>query len=232
MQKFFSTRQKGKLPPSLSLNGTYDVTGAILEAIFLISPCLNIWQVATTYPVLRDLLGFPGSFDYIAHTATVYFNRTNMQMVINAPLKPWLECAPEGHDVFMEATDTSPPISYNALPAAVEQSNWIIIVHGALDFVFIAQGTLLTIQSMAWGVSEVYSQGFNAEPSDPLFVPHHAEGPQSSLAGAGVMGTYRMERGLTYAGMFLAGHMALQYGPAASYRLVEFLLGRIDNLLS
>lgn len=89
-----------------------------------------------------------------------------------------------------------------------------------------AQGTLLTIQNMTWHGS----QGFTAEPSDPLFVPYHSEGPVTSMGGSGVMGKYRTERGLTYAELFLTGHMGPQYSPAASYRLVELMLGRIDDL--
>ncbi|OJD16585.1 hypothetical protein AJ78_03276 [Emergomyces pasteurianus Ep9510] len=71
---------KRKLPPPRSSNGTCGVADAILEAIFLINPCFNVYQVAATCPVLRDLLGFSGSFDHVTDTVNIYFNRINVQM--------------------------------------------------------------------------------------------------------------------------------------------------------
>ncbi|OAT03426.1 carboxypeptidase 4 [Blastomyces gilchristii SLH14081] len=204
----------------------FDVQGTLIY-----DPSINVDEImvsATTCPVLWDPLGFPGSFQYVPDGAQIYFNRSDVQQAINAPLTSWSECSRGSDPVFINGTDTSPPPSYSVLPSVIEQSKRTIIAHGDLDFILMAQGTLLTIQNMTWHGS----QGFTAEPTDPLFVPYHTGDPVSSLAGAGVMGKHRTERGLTYAELFLTGHMGPQYSPAASYRLVEYLLGRIDDLSS
>ena len=82
------------------------------------------------------------------------------------------------------------------------------------------------IQNMTWNGA----QGFQSPPSDPFFVPYHSELSDSTLAGAGVFGTTHTERGLTFVTVNLSGHMVPQYAPAAAYRQLEFLLGRIDSL--
>lgn len=61
-------------------------------------------------------------------------------------------------------------------------------------------------------------------------MPYHQEVSQGTLAGAGVMGQYHTERGLTLVTVELSGHMVPQYAPSASYRHVEYLLGRIPSL--
>lgn len=43
-------------------------------------------------------------------------------------------------------------------------------------------------------------------------------------------GKWHTERGLTFSTVELSGHMIPQYAPTAAYRLLEFLLGRIDDL--
>ena len=82
------------------------------------------------------------------------------------------------------------------------------------------------IQNMTWGGK----QGFQTKPSDDFFVPYHSELSPSTLAGAGVYGTTHTERGLTFVTVSLSGHMIPQYAPAAAYRQLEFLLGRIPSL--
>lgn len=48
----------------------------ITDAAMLVNPCWDIYQVATTCPLLWDVLGFPGSFGYQPPGADIYFNRT------------------------------------------------------------------------------------------------------------------------------------------------------------
>ena len=114
-----------------------------------------------------------------------------------------------------------------------------------LDYILIANGTLLMIQNMTWNGA----QGFQTKPSDEFFVPYHSESSLSSLGGAGVFGTTHTERGLTFVTVDLSGHskpsiplqhkgsrvlittpVVPQYAPSAAYRQLEFLLGRIDSL--
>jgi carboxypeptidase D len=84
------------------------------------------------------------------------------------------------------------------------------------------------IQNLTWGGM----QGFQTKPTGPFYVPYHDDPNPSTLAGSGVMGTTHTERGLTWVGVDLSGHMVPQYAPTAAYRHVEFLLGRIDSLES
>lgn len=138
----------------------------------------------------------------------------------------WAECS--DIDVFVDGIDNSMPSSYSALPQVIDATKNVIIAHGALDFVLIANGTLLTIQNMTWGGK----LGFQSRPTEPLFVPIHDDPEESSWAGSGVMGTVHTERGLTYAAVDLSGHMIPQFAPSVAYRQLEFLLGRVSSLSS
>lgn len=88
-------------------------------------------------------------------------------------------------------------------------------------------------------------QGFQEQPTSPMYVPYHpglAEvlhdifyqpipAPKvTNVAGAGLLGVTHHERGLTFANVDHAGHEIPQYVPGAAYRMLEFLLGRIDSL--
>ncbi|KAL9610870.1 MAG: hypothetical protein Q9167_004444 [Letrouitia subvulpina] len=228
-------------PPNSSADGCevfYDIFGAVS----LINPCFDIYQIATTCPLLWDVLGFPGSFDYLPEGAEIYFNRSDVQAAINAPIGPWAECS---SGVLEE--DDSPPSGLSVLPGVIERLDRTIISHGALDMILIANGTLLMIQNMTWGGL----QGFQEKPTEDFFVPYHSEVSLSTLAGAGVFGTTHTERGLTWVEVALTGHSEFthsllshngsasdlgkptvvpQYAPSAAYRQLEFLLGRIDSL--
>jgi carboxypeptidase D len=206
-----------------------DVFDDIFYAASALNPCFDIYQIATTCPLLWDVLGFPGSFDYLPAGAEIYFNRSDVKAAINAPVDTdWNECT--NVDVFINGTDNSPPSGAygGVLPGVIERSKRTIIAHAALDMVLIANGTMLMIQNMTWGGK----QGFQTKPTEPFFVPYHDEVSASTLAGSGVMGTTHTERGLTWVGVDLSGHMVPQYAPSAAYRHLEFLLGRIDSLSS
>ena len=212
-------------PPNTSSPGC-DLWTDIYYAASAINPCFDIYQIATTCPLLWDVLGFPGSFDYVPAGATVYFNRSDVQAAIHAPLgTDWTECTPT--EVFVNGTDTSPPSGLSpVLPSVIERTNNVILAHGLLDYILISNGTLLMIQNLTWNGA----QGFQARPKDEFFVPYHSESSPSTLAGAGVFGTTHTERGLTFVEVSLSGHMVPQYAPSAAYRQVEFLLGRVGSL--
>lgn len=206
--------------------GSCDVFDTIYNEVFYVNPCWDIYQVATTCPMLWDVLGFPGSVTYQPEGASIYFNRSDVQAAINAPLIEWEECT--STDVFVNNTDNSPPSGVSVLPGVIERSKRTIIGHGALDMVLISNGTLLMIQNMTWNGA----QGFTTKPSDPFYVPYHNDPSESTVAAAGVFGTTHTERGLTWVSIDLSGHMVPQYAPSASYRHLEFLLGRVDSLSS
>lgn len=208
-------------PTSNETTDTCDLWDDILNAVSLINPCFDIYEITTTCPLLWDVLGFPGSFDYLPTGAEIYFNRTDVQQAINAPLMSWQECSPGVLD-----TDNSPPSGLSVLPSVIERLNRTIIGHGALDYILIANGTLLMIQNMTWNGA----QGFQSPPTDDFYVPYHTLQDPATLAGAGVFGTTTTERGLTFVYTELSGHMIPQYAPSAAYRQLEFLLGRIGSL--
>jgi carboxypeptidase D len=164
----------------------------------LINPCWDVYQVATTCPLLWDVLGFPGSFDYLPEGASIYFNRTEVQKAINAPVQEWSECS---NGVLED--DTSPPSGLSVLPRVIEKNNRTIIGHGMLDFILLANGTLMTIQNMTWNGA----QGFSCYPENDFFVPYHEELNLGSLGGAGNFGKWHTERGLTFVTIELSGHM-------------------------
>ena len=122
--------------------------------------------------------------------------------------------------------DSSPPPAQSVLASVIERTQNVIIAHGALDVIRIANGTLLAIQNMTWGGK----LGFQTPPVEPFFVPYHVEPSPATMGASGVLGTAHTERGLTYVGVDLCGHMVPQYQPTAAFRHVEFLLGRVDSL--
>ena len=184
-------------PPNANAPGC-DLWDDIYSAAVEVNPCYDVYQILTTCPVLWDVLGFPGSFDYSPAGASIYFNRSDVQAAINAPPTNWQECA----DHVFVGRDQSPPSGLSILPSVIERTKKTIIGHGLLDYILIANGTLLMIQNMTWNGA----QGFQQKPSDEFFVPYHIDYSESTLAGAGVLGTTHTERGLTFVEVSLSGH--------------------------
>lgn len=125
----------GPLPSKLPGTGRHgyvtedcDIFDLIYNEVFWVNPCWDIYQVATTCPVLWDVLGFPGSFDYLPAGASIYFNRTDVQKAINAPPTDWAECT--NTDVFVNNTDNSLPSGISVLPGVIERSKRTVIGHG------------------------------------------------------------------------------------------------------
>jgi carboxypeptidase D len=218
----------GPLPEAPNVNADVvgcDLWGDIYFAASQANPCFNYYQVATTCPILWDVMGFPGSFDYVPVGAEVYFNRTDVQMAVNAPIQAWYECTPR--QVFVNGIDTSTPSALSVLPSVIDRADRTVIGHGLLDYVLIYNGTLLAVQNMTFGGS----QGFSSPLTDDFIVPNLSpELSLSSLAASGVMGKYHTEKKLTVVTINIAGHMVPQYAPSAAYRQLEFLLGRIPDL--
>lgn len=192
----------------------------VLKTYYMLT-CYLVYQTATTCPLLWDNLGFPGSFEYLPAGTDVYFNRTDVQQAINAPVQEWNECS----NGVLE-TDTSLPSGLSVLPRVIEKAKRTVIGHGSLDFILLYNGTLMMIQNMTWNGQ----QGFQEAPSTPFYVPYHSGTSAETLAGSGVFGTTHTERGLTWVETWLSGHMVPQYAPSAAFRQLEFLLGRIPSL--
>jgi len=222
------------LPSPPQLNGPTsecDVFNHIFDAALLVNPCWDVYQLFTTCPLLWDVLGFPGTLYYVAQGTEVYFDRPEVKAAINAPQIPWAECSGPVYNTSsansIEA-DNNLYSGLTVLPYVIENSKRTVIGHGDIDYVLLQNGTLLTIQNMTWNGQ----QGFQKPITEDFFVPYHDEVQLSTLAAAGNMGKTHTERGLTYVSIKLSGHMVPQYQPSASYRHLEFLLGRIDSLES
>jgi len=225
----------GPMPSPPGLNGASpecQVWENIFNAALLVNPCWDVYQIATTCPLLFDPLGFPGTIFYQSKGSEVYFDRADVKAAIHAPNVSWSECASK--PVYNTSNGQSIEATANlfsgltVLPSVIERSKRTVIGHGNIDDVLLMNGTLLTIQNMTWNGA----QGFQAPVTDDFYVPYHTDYQLSTLAGAGVMGKTHTERGLTFVEIYLSGHMVPQYQPSASYRHLEFLLGRVDSLTS
>ncbi|MCJ1386486.1 hypothetical protein MMC17_009612 [Xylographa soralifera] len=227
---------KGKLPtaPQAFGNGC-DVFDDFTTAAAYVNPCYNVYHILDFCPYLWDELGFPS----YAGGPNNYFNRSDVQKVIHAPPTDFSICG-GGPNLFPKG-DQSVPSGLGPLPSVIDRTNNVLMGHGLKDFLLFANGSLATIQNMTWNGK----QGFQTAPGDPFYVPYHPqlaedanevdEGdsaliPFNNDAGAGIQGTTHTERGFTFCTVELAGHEIPQYTPGAAYRMLEFLLGRIQSL--
>ncbi|KAL9089402.1 MAG: hypothetical protein Q9165_005723 [Trypethelium subeluteriae] len=205
-----------------------DIFDDIFSAIFELNPCFDIYQVGQLCPIPWDVLGFPYSTFYLpVGFSQPYFNRTDVKQAIHAPIDTnWMICT-DGN-VFVNGRDNSPPSGINGGPLArvTERTNNTIVGHGMLDMVLIMNGSLLTLQNLTWNGA----QGFSEPPTLPFYVPYHEDAVLGSAAGAGVYGSFRTERGLTFVSIDLSGHEVPEFQPSSAYRHLELLLGRISSL--
>ena len=92
---------------------------------------------ARQWPILWDVLGFPGSFPQ-TQVSPLYFNRDDVKAAIHAPLDvDWVECS--NVNVFPNGDSSLPP-ALSVLPSVIERSERAVIVHGLADFILIADG--------------------------------------------------------------------------------------------
>ncbi|KAH8883366.1 alpha/beta-hydrolase [Thozetella sp. PMI_491] len=218
------------LTPGRSIDGTRRcrVSDLIENAILDINPGWNIYQVTQLLPLPADVLGFPSTVEFLPKGEQIYFDRQDVKTAIHAPNITWSVC---NDPVFVDGDDDSDVPILSVLPSVIDRTKNVMITHGMNDFVLIPNGTLLNIQNMTWGGQ----LGFQARPSDPLFIPHHNDDPNVDLAtisGQGVMGTTHTERGLTWVLVMLTGHMVPTWQASVSYRQIEVLLGRVSSLNS
>jgi len=161
-----------------------------------------------------------------------------VQKAINAPPTNYAIC---GDNTLFPDGDLSEHSSFTALPSVIERTNNVVVGSGLLDYLLLTNGTLMALNNMTWNGA----QGFAKAPGDKFFVPYNPyinqvinetetqpipATPVGLQAGAGYMGVTHTERGLTWVTVDLAGHEIPQYVPGASYRQLEFLLGRIGSL--
>ncbi|CCD44947.1 serine carboxypeptidase [Botrytis cinerea] len=226
---------KGPLPPIPDASGTDPncaVWETIADAVAIVNPCWDIYHITNTCPQLWDVLGWPGTSSYLPPGGgSLYFDRADVKTAIHAPMNTtWTECT----DAVIYNTETGWSTDsqnnlyapFTVLPGVIERSQRTIIGHGNMDFLLLSQASLLTIQNMTWAGQ----QGFQSPVDQDFMVPAQMAYQDTTLAGSGVMGSTKTERGLTFVEVSLSGHMVPQYQPAAAFRLVEFLLGRVSSI--
>lgn len=209
--------------PCDPLSQTYD-------AAVQINPCFNIYRISDMCPIVASALGqqHPDGVD-----KSIYFNRTDVKQTLHvAESANWGECVSDvfipknGSDQEYGRDQSVPPAVSGVLTKVIEKTGRVIIGSGGLDALLPTNGTLLSLQNMTWNGM----QGFQEYPGKTFFSPYHVENSDHTLASAGNVGTWGSERGLTFYYVQLAGHMVPGNAPGPSYRVLEVLLGRIDNL--
>ena len=212
---------------------TCDQFDNLYNAIEEINPCFNVYHINEMCPFTSTQLGEINTGDYTPPGSQIYFNRTDVKKALHADVNSnWEQCTDVnvfGGNNGSNAGDTSPPpANSGVLQRVIEHTNNTIIGSGDLDMILSTNGTLLAIQNMTWNGA----QGFHKFPSTPLYAPYHPEYNGGSLAGSGILGKWTHERGLTFYTSQLAGHQLPGYTPGVAYRMLEILLGRIDNFSS
>jgi len=218
--------------PFASSNYTCDIFDDVYGAALEVNPCFNIYHITDTCPHLWNVLGIVNTGDYSPPGLEVYFNRTDVQKAINAPVGTnWMQCTRT--NVFGGAADNQSlsdtslgPAQNGVLQHVIEHTNNTLIGVGDLDFLLATNGSLLVLQNVTWNGA----QGFQAFPNNTFYVPYHPEYNGGALAGAGELGLWGTERGLTFYSVRLAGHELPGYSPGAAYRVIEKLLGRVQDL--
>jgi len=209
--KYLHYPPTGLLPiPGNSTNADpgCDLWSDIFNAALIINPAFNVYRIFDVYPILWDVLGFPGSFPQ-TQSSPLYFNREDVKRAIHAPLTTnWTECS--NINVFPNG-DASLPPAFTVLPGVIERNKRTVIVHGLADFILIAEGTRIVLQNMTWNGL----QGFQQAPKLDSFI----------VDGMGAFGTVQSERNLTYYEVSLSGHMVPQFQPPAAFQIMEYLMG-------
>jgi hypothetical protein len=123
------------------------------------------------YPILWDVLGFPGSFPQVQ--SPIYFDRTDVKEAIHAPTNvTWKECSGRVFPAGPGGHDGSAPSALTVLPGVIEKSNRTVIMHGLADFILLSGGTRIAIQKCA---SSLYDARYVADE------PQHDVGGQAGL---------------------------------------------------
>lgn len=204
---------KGKIAPVKALVNDKDGFWApVYIAAKDANPCFDIYQIHAQCPAPIDPLGF-ATGTQISSKENFINDQPGFKSYVHAPTNAWVECTQKS--VFSgRGADKSPyPADTGLLGSVIEKSKRSVIQHGLLDYVLIANGTLLGIQNTTWHGA----QGFQNAPKMPLVVDGKTAG------------IYHTERNLTFAYVADSGHMIPQDKPSVAFKLHQYLLGRIDE---
>ncbi|KAF2103562.1 alpha/beta-hydrolase [Rhizodiscina lignyota] len=224
-----------------------DLWNLVYEEAYRPNPCFNVYEISSMCPLLFDPLGFPSDIQYTwPGSGGIYFNRTDVKKAMHAPLNvSWSECGGpvfKGDGGVYGVGDLSLDPIQKILPKVIEATNRVVVGNGDYDMEILTKGTLLAIQNMTWNGKF----GFQEEPSTPtdIKLPDLQYGQviiDSGLVdangdgfdgpgGQGIMGIHHYERGLMFVETYQSGHMQPQFQPRSSYRHMQWLLGRIEEL--
>ncbi|KAH9853295.1 hypothetical protein C2E23DRAFT_884894 [Lenzites betulinus] len=148
VKKYATYPPKGPLPlpgKSIEADPGCDLWTEIANAALMSNPAFNVYRIFDTWPILWDVLGFPGSFSQ--QQSPIYFDRAG-------------ECADA--PVFSHG-DHSAPLAFTVLPRVIEKSELAVIVHGLADFILIAEGTQIVIQNMTWNGKQGFQEPIKAD---------------------------------------------------------------------
>lgn len=202
----------------------------ISKSIRANNPCFNVYHISDQCPYVYGHLGSVTTGGYAPPGAEVYFQRADVQKAIHAPLigDRWQECGGNS-DKAPLPEDNSPGAALDGtLQNIIELTNNAIVGSGALDALLQTNGTLFALQNVTWNGH----QGFHSFPKTPFFVPEHKHESQGAKGPSGNIGVYVKERGLTFYDVQLAGHEVPGYSLSGGYRMLQQLLGRIEDLSS
>ncbi|KAK5076238.1 hypothetical protein LTS08_006865 [Lithohypha guttulata] len=220
--------------PYATENGCY-LFDYVLEAAIAVNPCFDLYHITATCPFAVSQLGIVNPGDYEPPGAQVYFNRTDVQKAINAPVGTnWMQCTDKnvfnyGYVNNYTIGDTSlGPAQDGVLQRVVEHTGNVMIGSGNLDLLLNPNGTVFALQNMTWNGAK----GFQQDPmkANQFYVPYHPEYNGGRLSEAGYVGTWGEERGLLFYTVQLSGHELPGYAAGSGYRVLEKLLGRVSNL--
>ena len=225
-----------------------DVFTMLDNALLEINPCFDIYEINQQCPLLWDVLSFPTQLVYTPEGANTYFNRSDVKAAMHAPMYvDWAECAV--NPVFVGGSksgnyytggpeaegDLSADPIQKVLPQVIEATNRVLVSNGDFDMIIITNGTLMSIQNMTWNGK----LGFQQQPATPIDIlitdlQYPGVFAANGLAGVdgpqGIMGVQHYERGLMWAETYLSGHMQPEFQPRVTYRHLEWLLGRVNQL--
>ncbi|KAJ4157949.1 uncharacterized protein LMH87_008501 [Akanthomyces muscarius] len=116
----------------------------------------------------------------------------------------------------------------NGTNAEETTGTYSLTVTPLLELLSTTNGTLFALQNVTWHGH----RGFHSFPKTPFFIPDHDNKNGGAKGPKGDIGVYVKERGLTFYDIQLAGHEVPGYSLSGGYRMLQQLLGRIDDLSS
>ncbi|KAG6838888.1 hypothetical protein C0991_007669, partial [Blastosporella zonata] len=139
-KKYLKYPPKGPLPlpaKSTEADKGCNLWDLIFEEALRLNPAFHIYRIFDTYPILWDVLGFPGSFPPV-QLLPLYFDRKDVKKAIHAPVNvTWEECSSRN---VIPHGDASLPSALSVLPNVIENNKRTAIMHGLADFILIAEG--------------------------------------------------------------------------------------------